>query len=195
MPPVANNATLEQRFDNLRSTLCSESFLTCKGLGNEVAFYILPYDASKELEVRRRTAALVEESQSGAIPCNIVEKDLWEVLLQICDNKRITDKIPQQEERRGSEAILKQLQKIATPEVFATTMDYGTHTPGKDMLLITGVGKVYPFVRAHSILENAQHIFPEIPVVLMYPGRYDGQQLHLFNRISDGNYYRAFNTL
>ena len=75
------------------------------------------------------------------------------------------------------------------------TMDYTPHQPGGDVLLITGVGQVYPFVRAHSILENAQNVFEDIPVVLMYPGRYDGQHLHLFDRINDGNYYRAFNIL
>ena len=74
-------------------------------------------------------------------------------------------------------------------------MDYSPHKPGRDILLITGVGQVYPFVRAHSVLENAQSLFEDIPVVLMYPGRYDGQQLHLFDRISDGNDYRAFNIL
>lgn len=117
------------------------------------------------------------------------------MLLQICESKKILDKIPQLEERRGSDALLTRLQRVATPERYVEQMNYGGHNPGRDVLLITGVGQVYPFMRAHSVLENAQHVFDDVPVVLMYPGRYDGQHLHLFNRIDDGNYYRAFNIL
>lgn len=31
-----------------------------------------------------------------------------------------------------------------------------------------------------------------VPVVLFYPGNYDGQELVLFGEIKDDNYYRAF---
>ena len=186
---------LDQDFDRLRSRLCDEDFLNNRGLGNEVGFFVFPYDAAEELEVRRRTAELVADSQAGKLPCRIQERNLWQVFLQICENEGILNKIPGLEARRGSDALLARMQKIATPEVFVKTMDYRPHDPGRDVLLITGVGMVYPFVRAHAILENAQHLFEDIPVVLMYPGRYDGQELHLFDRISDGNYYRAFNIL
>ena len=64
-----------------------------------------------------------------------------------------------------------------------------------DILLITGVGKVYPFMRSHNILDNLQHIFSDIPVVLLYPGTYNGQELSLFDEFQDGNYYRAFNMI
>ena len=124
-----------------------------------------------------------------------MRRDLWDVFLQICEQRRILDKIADLERRRGSRALLERLQKIATPEAFVQAMDYEFHESGRDVLLVTGVGRVYPIVRAHSILENAQHVFADVPVVLLYPGKYDGAQLHLFNSISDGNYYRAFNLL
>lgn len=182
-------------FDRLRERIGSEDFLNNRGLANEVGFYVFPYDASKELEVRQRTAELLADSESGALSARVIERNLWQVFLQICENKKILDKIPALEQKRGSDALLARLEKIATPEVYVRTMDYEPHQPGRDVLLITGVGQIYPFMRAHSILENAQGVFEDIPVVLMYPGRYDGQHLHLFDRIDDGNYYRAFNIL
>lgn len=182
-------------FDRLRKRFADNDFLNNRGLANEVGFYVYPYDASRELEVRQRTAELVAESQADNSPYRLVERNLWQTLLAICEDKRILGKITALEEKRGSDALLRQLQKIATPEAYARTMDYSPHETGRDILIITGVGQVYPFVRAHSVLENAQSLFEDIPVVLMYPGRYDGQQLHLFDRISDGNYYRAFNIL
>lgn len=219
--PSQLSTTIARDFDRLRERFTNDDFLNNRGLANEVGFYVYPYDASRELEVRQRTAELIAEINSseptaeingskpvaeandpeptGAhtpqSPCRIVERNLWQVFLQICENKRILNKIPSLEAKRGSDALLARMQKIATPEVFARTMDYEPHQPGRDILLITGVGQVYPFVRAHAILENAQSVFEDIPVVLLYPGRFDGQHLHLFDRINDGNYYRAFNIL
>ena len=186
---------LEEDFARLRAKLSDPMFLANKGIGNEVGFFVFPYDAAREDEVRARTAELVSLSDEGRLPCRIVHRDLWDVFLQICEQRRILDKIPDLERRRGSRALLERLQKIATPEAFVQAMDYEPHEPGGDVLLVTGVGRVYPIVRAHSILENAQHVFADVPVVLLYPGKYDGAQLHLFNSISDGNYYRAFNLL
>ena len=186
---------LEEDFARLRAKLSDPMFLANKGIGNEVGFFVFPYDAAREDEVRARTAELVSLSDEGRLPCRVVRRDLWDVFLQICEQRRILDKIADLERRRGSRALLERLQKIATPEAFVQAMDYESHEPGRDVLLVTGVGRVYPIVRAHSILENAQHVFADVPVVLLYPGKYDGSQLHLFNSISDGNYYRAFNLL
>ncbi len=186
---------LEAAFDRIRARLVDPDFLANKGLANEVGFFVFPYDAAREDEVRTRTAELLALSEAGKLPCRIVHRELWEVFTRICEDRRILDRIPGLEARRGTPALLDRLHKIATPEAFVQTMDYEPHEPGRDVLLITGVGKVYPLVRAHSILENAQHVFENVPVVLLYPGRYDGTQFHLFNSISDGNYYRAFNLL
>lgn len=130
----------------------------------------------------------------------MIHFDLWDVFLQICQERRILEKIPALEERRGTEGLLRRMEKIATPEAFLKVMseryeELGGQMPGRDVVLISGVGKVYPLVRAHNILENAQPVFTEVPMVMLYPGVYDGQQLHLFGKISDGNYYRAFSLL
>lgn len=186
---------LEEDFARLRAKLSDPMFLANKGIGNEVGFFVFPYDAAREDEVRSRTVELVSLSNEGRLPCRIVHRDLWDVFLRICEQRRILDKIPDLERRRGSRTLLDRLQKIATPEAFVQAMDYEPHESGRDVLLVTGVGRVYPIVRAHSILENAQHVFADVPVVLLYPGKYDGAQLHLFNSISDGNYYRAFSLL
>ncbi len=182
-------------FDRIRTRFCDDDFLRNRGLGNEVGFFVYPYDAARELDVRSRMAALAKESGEGRLPCRIVYRNLWDVFESICEQRRILDRIPDLESRRGTDALLARLQKIATPEAFAQALDYDPHEPGRDVLVIGGVGEVFPIVRAHAVLENCQHVFEDIPVVMLYPGRYDGRQLHLFGTLSDGNYYRAFNLL
>jgi hypothetical protein len=73
-------------------------------------------------------------------------------------------------------------------------MKYEPHKYG-DVLFLTGVGKVYPFMRSHKMLDTMQQAFSDIPIVMFYPGEFNGQSLNLFDKFHDGNYYRAFNLL
>ena len=61
-----------------------------------------------------------------------------------------------------------------------------------DLLLMDGVGSSWPFVRLNTLLNNLQPIMGDTPLVVFYPGRYDGRSLRLFDKISGNNYYRAF---
>ena len=41
------------------------------------------------------------------------------------------------------------------------------------LMFLTGVGKVWPLVRSHSILNNLQPVTGNVPLVAFYPGGYD----------------------
>lgn len=45
------------------------------------------------------------------------------------------------------------------------------------------------------MLDSMQRYFEDIPIVMFYPGSFNGQDLGLFGRFLDGHYYRAFNLL
>ncbi len=185
-------ASLDARLDVLRSRIQEEGFLNNRGLGNEIGFYVFGYPASRELEVRDFMRRLKADR---SLACNVVERNLWDVLLKVCEDRGILDKLAALEERRGSEALLERVQAIVTPERIVAAMDDWPHRPGRDVLVVSGVGQVYPFVRAHSVLENAQHVFCDVPFVLLYPGVYNQVDLKLFGRLEDSNYYRAFNII
>lgn len=91
--------------------------------------------------------------------------------------------------------MLAQLQKIATPEALLAKMNYAPHVKNQDVLVLTGIGKIHPYMRSHKMLDSMQHLFADIPIVMFYPGTFNGQTLNLFNEFLDGNYYRAFNLL
>ena len=69
------------------------------------------------------------------------------------------------------------------------------------LTLLTGVGRVFPFLRTHSLLEALQPAMTRHPIVLFFPGDYvqesEGSQLHLFGAFPNPKlsraYYRAFN--
>ena len=181
-------------FSNLNrvsARLSEEAFLTNKGLSNEVGIHVFCYDPKDELTVRAYFDGLKEKED---VPYRLIERDLYKIFLEICEEKRILKSIPNMEEKKGKEYLAEQLQKVATPGAFVEKMKYEPHVKG-DVLLISGVGKVYPFMRSHKILDNIQHIFSDIPVLMLYPGTFNGQDLGLFGKFLDGHYYRAFNLL
>ena len=171
--------------------LSEENFLKNKGLSNEVGLYVFPYKPEDEITVRAYFENL--KSQKN-VPYHLIECDLYKIFLSICEDHKILDRIPDLEVKKGKKYLLEQLQKVATPEAYISKMQYESHQKG-DVLLITGVGKVYPFMRSHLILNNIQHVFEDIPVVMLYPGEYDHQSLKLFGIMLDDYYYRAFNLL
>ena len=67
-----------------------------------------------------------------------------------------------------------------------------------DVLFITGVGEVYPFIRSHNVLNNLQKAAKLQPTVIFFPGSYShsletGASLELFSLLHDDKYYRAYN--
>lgn len=178
-----------ERLGKVSARLSEEAFLSNKGLSNEVGIHIFCYAPEHEMTVRAYFANLKGKQD---VPYRLIERDLYKIFLEICEEKRILKSIPSMEELKGKEYLSEQLQKIATPEAFVEKMKYEPHQHG-DVLLITGVGKVYPFMRSHKILDNIQHIFADIPVLMLYPGTFNGQDLGLFGKFLDGHYYRAFN--
>ena len=60
------------------------------------------------------------------------------------------------------------------------------------LLVINGVGSAYPLIRTHNLLNNLQPFMGQTPLVVFYPGLYDGQSLKLFGQLGEKPYYRAF---
>jgi hypothetical protein len=168
-----------------------KDFLANKGLGNEVGIYVFHYPPEEAPLVEEHFRLLAQDKTAGF---RLIERDLYEIFLKILEEKKILGSVGALEQKKGKDFLLAQLQKIATPDAFLAHMQYSPHTPG-DILLLTGVGAVYPFMRSHIILNSMQHLFADIPVVMLYPGTFNGQDLDLFGKFLDGHYYRAFDLL
>lgn len=182
---------INERLDNLKSEIQKPEFLEGKGLSNEVNIRIFCYDAKDEMAVRHFTEQMIVDQ---SLNCHLIERNLYKVFLSICDDKRVTDKAASMEKKKGKEFLFNNLQGFANNRNFVEKMRYEPHEPG-DVLLLTGVGEVFPFMRLHSLLEALQRSFSDIPILVMYPGRYDGRFLWLFNKLEPDPHYRAFNMI
>ena len=188
---------IREDFEHRKTLLCERlqqpDFLANKGIGNEIGFYTFCYDPSLEFECRAFIHDLEQDAAAGKLPCTLKVVNLYDALLAIAEQRRILRAIPKREAKTGSAAQLKELQKPCSPKAFAQYLTEQTtpHNPG-DVIILTGVGEVYPVLRVHDLLNNMLESFGSIPVIVAYPGSFDGTQLRLFNREGASNYYRAF---
>lgn len=181
-------ADIKQELDKIKGRISDANFLANKGLSNEVGIHVFKYAPQDELIVRDYIERLLSTPSDDY---RIIERDMYKILVEILEEKRVLGSVPSLEEKKGKDYLLAQLQKIATPEAFLAKMKYEPHQRG-DVLFLTGVGKVYPFMRSHKMLDSMQQVFTDIPIVMFYPGGFNGQSLILFDKFHDGNYYRAF---
>lgn len=184
-------SSINERLDSLRGLIQSQEFLEGKGLSNEVNIRIFCYDPKDEMTVRHFTERIAADANLG---CRIIEYNLYKVFLTICDDKRITDKISGLEDKKGNKFILSHMARIANNIAFIEKMKYEPQRRG-DVILVTGVGEAFPFIRVHSLLDAMQPHFSDVPILVMYPGTFDGRYVKLFNKLTPNPYYRAFNVV
>ena len=182
---------LMERLDNLRALIQQPEFQEGKGLSNEVNIRIFCYDPKEEMTIRHFTEKLTSDQ---SLNCHLIEYNLYKVFLSICDDKRITDLVAGQEEKKGKQFVLDQMKRMANNMAFIRKMQYEPHEPG-DVILITGVGEVFPFIRVHALLDAIQPYIADVPILVMYPGTFDGHYVRLFDKLTPNPYYRAFNVI
>lgn len=186
--------TLDERFDRAEAIIKKPSFRENKGLGNEVGYYIFDYPAERELLVRERIAYMKRKNEQSTDEYRIVEFDLYNIIIDILQQKGYLEKCFEFEKTRGFDRITKavgNMLRITAKDSMIVSHIEKT-TPEKSIVFLTGIGKCYPILRAHTVLNNLHQVIDHVPVVLFYPGKYDGQDLMLFSEIKDDNYYRAF---
>ena len=184
-------SNINERLDQLRTLIQEPDFLEGKGLSNEVNIRIFCYDAVEEMAVQHFIDRIKIDQSLG---CRVIECNLYKIFLSVCDDLDITDAIPDMEEADGGDYPLEQLHSAIGEGEYIEKMQYSPHNK-EDVLMLTGVGDVFPFMRVHTLLEALQPHFSDIPILVMYPGKFDGHQLKLFDRLQPSDYYRAFNII
>ena len=183
-----------ERLDKIWDRISDQDFLANRGVANEVRYYVFDYEPCDELIIRDKIKALKKQNNPDADGFQIIEFDLYEMVISILEEKGYIDKCVKFEEQKGMEylytAVTKMLRLTNDDNLIVNRILEST--PENAVVFLTGVGKVFPLVRSHNVLNNLHQVLDSVPVVMFYPGTWNGQSLSLFGTITDGNYYRAF---
>ena len=193
------STTLAGRLNQILPRITSDDFLTSEGIGNEIACYIFDYPAQDELKVREHIELMMHRFASHHSELHILHLNLLEVVLTYLEQRGLLNKALQMQKTKGDIAVL---QALKGPLAAEKLRDFiaAEHKPANhDLFLLSGVGSVWPMLRAHSLLNCLHTVMGKTPLVMFYPGSFDGTTLRLFGQIATTAskpgtkpYYRAF---
>ena len=185
---------LVERLDKMELAIRKQTFRENSGRANEVNFWVFDYDPKKELEVRERIEYMKKKNAKGTEEFKLIVVDLYDMIMEYLKEKDFINSYERFEKRRGFDYIIRAVSTSMKMNEDDSILirNIVEQTPENAVVFLTGVGKCYPLLRSHKILNNLHQSVLKAPVVLFFPGTYTEQELILFNEIKDDNYYRAF---
>ncbi len=195
---ITNVATISERLFQIMS---HQDFLSMKGLANEVPIFIQAYLPTHEDGMRRMVESLAVRLQSDGIAIKTL--DLFDLVLEELEEHQILEDLIHHETTSLRIDLLETLQNYSDPKThLIPRLMNKIGNDGTQLTILTGAGRVYPFLRTHTFLESLQPALLNHPVVLFFPGEYaqdpnGGSHLRLFGSIPipkiNNPYYRAMN--
>lgn len=190
-------ASMKERHQHLLKIITSERFLKMQGLGNEVPFFICPYQPDEAVEMSRMQKQLFNTIEKSGVRTLVI--NLYDLAIELLKQRGIFDQALEVETSSGKDEFRELLQGVLDPEthLVPAIADKMKQT-AFDVMFLTGVGQVFPYIRSHRVLNNLQSTATKQPTVMFFPGVYShslekGASLDLFGRLHDDKYYRAFN--
>ena len=185
--------SLEERLNQILPRVTSRDFLDSKGLGNEIGFWIFDYPPEREMEVRGFVSSTVLPELARQVPpLKIATVDLLKLVTDLLEERKLLDKAIEMQTSKGNDSALAALRSVLKEDKLAQKIASQFDIPTLDLMILTGVGSVYPMLRTHTLLSALHPIMGNTPLLMFFPGRYDGHSLRLFNTLAEDHYYRAF---
>ena len=183
---------LKDRLNQVLDRITSPKLLDNRGLGSEIGFYIFDYPPEAELDVRRQVDFVVTTARAMKPDLRIATVNLFTLLVDYLRSRNLLDKALKIQREKGDAEMFRVLKAPLHEEKIARFFVDQAQPDQHDLMIVTGVGSVWPLLRSHALLNNLQKFMGRTPLVVFYPGQYDGQSLRLFGIAKDDNYYRAF---
>ncbi len=194
--PVSVDSPIPEIYDHLLTTVSSQRFLKMQGLGNEIPFFICPFKPERLDEMNKLCGQLIKKLKQKGI--QVLRVDLYDLAIELLKTRGIWNQILETETTISKSELMDLLQSVLDPEHhLIPAIAQKMQNEDFDVMFITGVGEVFPYIRSHTVLNNLQSTAKNKPTIMFFPGEYNqstekGSSLKLFGSLLDDNYYRAF---
>ena len=185
------------KFNHLVKILSSKRFLDCQILCNEVPFFIADYQIKKESEMLKLQGQLIKKLTE--LNVRVLNVNIYDLVVEKLKETGDWDWYIENESTISKASLKEDLQSILDVESVVTPAIVKKMQESEyDVMFLTGIGEVFPYIRSHNILNNLQRFAKDKPTLMFFPGEYINQQnsgstLNLFGRLPDDKYYRAAN--
>lgn len=186
------NQQLQERLNKIPEKLLSKEFLDGQGVGGDINFWIFDYAPEHELQVREYLEFLTGMLEKKHSHLSVSHINLLQVLVDYLNERGFVEKAVLMQQKKGYEGLMKALSGPTHMDKLAPYIVEKSEAHKADMIFISGVGSVWPLLRAHNLLNSLHSLLGHKPLVMFYPGEYTGQSMSLFGKIPSKNYYRAF---
>ena len=191
--------TLLEQEEHLFDVLSGQRFLAMEGLGNEVPFFIYPYAPENALNVAQVKKRV--KNRLGNSGVTVREINLYDLAIEILQERGVWERVLALEPDQDKDDFREMLQGMLDPQLHIAPAIRARIEDGTfDIVFLTGIGEVFPYIRSHNVLNNLQSVVTGKPMLMFFPGRYEqsetlGSSLVLFGHLKDDQYYRAKNIL
>jgi hypothetical protein len=191
--------TLPGQEEHLFAVLSGQRFLQMEGLSNEVPFFIYPYPPEDALAIAATKKRIKNRLANAGV--TVFEINLHDLSVELLKERGVWDRILAAEPDQDKADFGEMLQGMLDPQLhIAAAIRDRLALVDFDILFLTGIGEVFPYIRSHNVLNNLQSVVTDRPMLMFFPGRYEqsdtlGSSLVLFGRLNDDQYYRAKNIL
>lgn len=189
--------SIASRFEHLLKVISSKRFLAMQGNNNEVPFFICDYNPAEAVEMARLQRQLVNRLDQAGV--RILEINIYDLSIDLLKARGLWERILEIEHTVTKDELKELLQNTLDPEAhLVPEIGRRLEATEYDVLFLSGVGEVFPYIRSHNVLNNLQKTAKQKPTVMFFPGGYThtlegGAALILFSRLQDDKYYRAYN--
>ena len=194
------NKTTKDLDKRLHNILSQPEFLEMRGIAKEGPLFIQTYNPCDEDDILRIVRGIKKVLEKKGV--RVKHIDLFELVIQMLEKRGYLDTVIEDEINWSKSDLLDTLRNIADPNAALVPKLIQEIGEENQVSLITGSGRIYPFLRTHSILESLQPAMVRHPLVIFFPGEYNqdsdgGSFLRLFgSRASykiETPHYRATN--
>lgn len=197
MSTISAESTTSEIYNHLLSVIRGERFLKMQGLRNEIPFFICPFKPEKiEIMLKEVIGPLINTLKNYGV--KVLKIDLYDLSVELLKNRGVWERTLKFESENSKSELKDLLQNVLDAEVhLIPAIGKKMKETDFDVLFITGVGEVFPYIRSHTVLNNLQSTAKDKPTIMFFPGEYKqsdekGSSLNLFGRLLDDNYYRAY---
>ena len=160
----------KNRLDKILDRLISDELLTNKGLGNEIGFYIFDYPPEFELEMREHVNYIIRQLPKKKSDLKYKHINLFDLVIGYLKQRKLLDRAIQIQLKKGDQELLKAIKGILGADKVAKAFVTEAEPQSNDLILVSGIGSVYPLLRSHNLLNNLHSLMDDKPLVMFYPG-------------------------